>query len=304
MAAQVYTLDLDAPTIDKWQYPFGGTGATRASASTFGAVGVGGGFDDRDAEFFNAFDTTGLVPKGLGASSYVILSATFTLSLAPGPSGSAPDLIFDGTYDPVSSYGAGGDSDPGRPMELFGAAFRNGYTSGTITDSTPFANSSSPEGIPGPRNIYPTDFFAGGSINGSNRDVSNNVTNGFDVNPFAIGQVAPGDLTNGKVDEDADIVFTLNLANPDVLRYLQLSLDEGRISFLVTSLHQASQGGAADYPIYYTKENLLGGSPARLDLQVQVVPEPSAVATSLLGFGVFVALWRGGRGLQDEEVLS
>ena len=45
-----YTVDLDAPTVGKWQYAFGGAGGTRTNASTLGAIGSAG-FDDRDAQF-------------------------------------------------------------------------------------------------------------------------------------------------------------------------------------------------------------------------------------------------------------
>ncbi|RYD75977.1 MAG: hypothetical protein EOP84_17490 [Verrucomicrobiaceae bacterium] len=241
------------------------------------------------------FDTSGIVQSGLGASNYVILSATFTLQISFGDA-----VFFDGTYDPINTYGASGEpingDDQGRPMELYGAGFRNGFTSATITENLGF-------GVPGEgtRNIYATDFNLGSSINGPSRDVSNNIANAFDPIPFAIGQVAPSDLTDGFVDEDADVVFTLNLANPDVLRYLQLSLNDGRVSFLATSLHQASQGGEVTYPNFYTKENLLDGLPGRLDIQVQVVPEPSPGITALLGFGVMVAFWRGGRTFRRGE---
>jgi hypothetical protein len=278
-SAQNYAIDLNAPSIDKWIYPFAPNGgATRTSGPTFGAVGSAG-FDDRDAQYFARFNTTASVPPGLGANSYQILSATFTLSLSGGT------LVYDSSYDTFTTYGPNGEringDDPGRPIELFGAAYRNGFTSSTITETTSF-------GVPGEstRNIYATDFLLGASLSGSNRDVGNNIAGAFDPLPFAIGQVAPGDLSGGLVDIDADVVFTLNLANPEVLRYLQLSLNEGQVSFLATSLHEASQGGPTVYADFYTKENLLGGLPGRLDLEVQVVPEPASSALVLLGAGL------------------
>ncbi len=296
-----YTLDLVAPTIDKWIYPFASNGGgPRPSGSSFGAIGSAG-FDDRDAQLFAAFDTS-TVPAGRGSANYHILSATFMLTVASGDS-----FRFDGSYDPVTTYGPTGvainGDDAGRPVELYGAGYRNGFTSASVEENTPFRPVSAP--AEGGRSIYPTDFAMGASIDGASRDVSNNVTAAFDPVPFAIGQIAPADLNpDGTAKEDATIVFTLNLANPDVLRYLQLSLNEGRVSFLATSLHPAAQGGPTVYPTYYTKENLLGGTPGQLDLQVQVVPEPSAVTMALCGFGIFVAGWRGRRVIADTEVAS
>ncbi len=307
MHAADYTIDLNAPTVDKWQYAFGGAGGTRTSASTFGAVGSDG-FDDRDAQFYTGFDTGPIVPTGAGASNYVILSVTFTLSMGVTTNGDSPHVKFDGTYDEISTYGLNGEQingdDPGRPMELYGVAYRGEYSPGvpasnvSVAENSPFGPAG---GVEGSRYLYPTDFPGGTSLSGAHRDVSNNVASGFNPSPFAIGQVAAGDLTAGEIDEDADIVFTLNLANSDVIRYLQLGLNEGRISFLTNSLHAASMGGPVEYPVFYTKENLLGGRPGRLDMQVQIVPEPSTLTVLLLGFGVCVATWRGGRSFLGKE---
>lgn len=273
-----FTIDLDAPTIDKWVYPFGGDG-NRANAPIFGAVGTDG-FDNRDGQMYAGFDTALLVPAGLGASSYLIFSATFTLSMAPGASGSAPAVIFDGTYDPYKTYGANPQpDDPGRSIELFGVGYRGGLSNLTVINSTDVGGFGTAA-----RPMYPTDFVGGTSLSGNQHDVANNVSGQFEAVPFAVGQVAAGDLQGGMIKEDADIVFTLNLLNPDVLRYLQLSLNEGRIAFIASSLHEASQTGPVVYPVFYTNENLLGGLPGRLDLQVVTVPEPNVAG--LLGMGL------------------
>lgn len=295
-SAQLITVDIDAPTIDKNGYPHSPNGgATNPTAFIFGSVGTPG-FDDRASQFFNRFSTSATVPTGLGSANYQIVSATFTLSLA----GSAADLVvFDGTYDPYTTYNPAdgepvGDSDPGRPIELYGAGFRNGITKESVTETLAFGPSGE-----GTRNIYATDFQLGSSLNGTLRDVGNNIALAFDPVPFAIGQVALADLNpNGTIKEDANVVFTLNLSNPDVLRYLQLSLDAGSIDFLVTSLHPSSQTNPTN-PYFYTKESSVADVfPGRLDLQV-VVPEPSAITFLLCSFGLFVGCWRGRQALQS-----
>lgn len=307
-----YALNYQAPTMDKWMYPFAGGsgadgGATRTTASTFGAVGELS-FDDRDAQFVNAFRTNATVPAGVGAENYLILSATFTLTISrPDLQGDpGPGFIFDGTYDPIATYGPGGvsvnDADPGRPLELFGAGYRNGVTSSAVTETTPFTSGPPSGPAKSIRNIYATDFHLSSSINGSPRDISNSVAESFDAMPFAIGQIAEEDLDDdGTALDDAVVTFTLNLANPDVVRYLQSSLNEGFVAFVATSLHAASQTGPSVYPAYYTKENVVGSTPGQLQMQVQVIPEPSAVTMVLCGFGLFVACWRGRRVVAKQE---
>jgi hypothetical protein len=299
MSAQVLNVDIDTPSMDKWMYPFGQGGGPRDTASTFGAVGSAG-FDDRDAQFFNRFTTSGDVPAGLGAANYQILSATFTLTITLSGGDGA---LFDGTYDLYTTFDPltgdpVNDLDAGRPMELYGAAFRNGITKSFTDENLPFAPA-------GPvaeerRNIYATDFLAAASLNGANRDVSNNVTTGFDAVPFAIGQVAAEFLNpNGTMKAEAEVVFTLNLSNPDVVRYLQLSLDAGSVDLIATSLASAEQLGPVVYPIFNTKENAFG-VPGRLEMQV-AIPEASTVTLLLCGCGLFVGFWRGRQVIQSGE---
>ena len=54
--SQTITVQYDAPSLDRWNYPFNGSPGTRLSASTFGAVDLEG-FDDHDAQFIVGFDT-------------------------------------------------------------------------------------------------------------------------------------------------------------------------------------------------------------------------------------------------------
>ena len=295
-SAQSITVDINTPTMDKNGYAHSSSGGgPRVGAFIFGAVGEEN-TDDRASQFFNRFNTALSVPSGLGADNYQIQSATFTLTLMTGDA-----LVFDGTYDSFTTYdpttGAPvNDLDAGRPIELYGAAFRNGTTKAFTDENLPFGNAN----IEGGRNIYATDFNLGASLNGVNRDVSNNIAELFDALPFAIGQVLAADLNpDGTIKEDANIVFTLNLNNPNVVKYLQLSLDAGTIDLVATSLQIAEQGGAVVYPEYYTKENLIDGLPGRLQLQVIVIPEPSAVTMLLCSFGLIVGCWRGRQALQS-----
>lgn len=298
--APIYTVDLHTPTLDKWVYPFATAGGgSRTTAPLFGAVGNIGTFDDRDGQFFVGYTTSGVVPSGRGAANYVITSATLTLRL----SFSVADLvIYDRTYDPLNTYdpATGGQingDDPGRPIELYGAAYRNGFTATSVIEDTPFAPPGDPtaEGV---RNIHPSDFA------GSARDVSNNIRDGFDPTPFAIGQVAASDLNaDGTMKGDIAVVFTLNLLNPNVVSYLQRSLDEGRVNLLATSLHQASQGGPATRPEFDAKELGAAGVPGQLEMELMIVPEPNAACLLILGASL-LACWRNRRVILGLEELS
>ncbi|MES2569989.1 MAG: hypothetical protein V4710_08030 [Verrucomicrobiota bacterium] len=283
--AQNYTVDLDTPTLDKWVYPFASAGGgPRTTAPVFGAVGSSGSFDDRDGQFFVGFSMSGQVPSGQGALNYQISSATLTLRLSFGVDGM---VVYDGTYDAYTTYDPASGSpingdDPGRPLELYGAAYRNGLTATSVLENTPFAPTGGNATGEGVRNIYPTDLANGA------RDVSNNIRDAFDSVPFAIGRVAAADLNlDGTMKGDIDVVFTLNLLNPNVVSYLQQSLDEGHVNFLSTSLHQASQGGPATRPEFDAKELGAAGVAGRLDMQVAIVPEPNAAWLLMVGASFF-----------------
>lgn len=285
--AQFFSVNYDTPTLDKWMYPFAsGGGGGRTSAPTFGAIGNIDGFDDRDGQFLTGFTLNGL-PSGAGASNYIVTSVKLTLSLNTQ---AADSVIYDNTYDPISSYGPNGEAvggDPGRPMELYGVGYRNGFTATSLQENSPFVPTGGNAQMRGVRNFYASDYSAGVA-----RDVSNNVgglsgSTPFDPTPFAIGQVAAADLNGDNTMKDGALIsFTLNLSNPDVLSYVQNGLNVGRLNLLATSLSEAVNGQTGGHPEYDAKELGLAGTPGRLELQVTVVPEPGTLGSLLVGAAV------------------
>ncbi|MEL6795227.1 MAG: hypothetical protein AAFO89_00225 [Planctomycetota bacterium] len=250
-----------APTFDRWNYPFNFTPGTRTAASTFGAVGIPFTFDDRDAQFLNSFVTAGDYAPGRGASNYVITEATFTATLVDG----------EFSYDNVRNDGSS--------IELFGTGFRGGLNAFAYGDDFAYGfGDPTSEGI---RNAFATDN-AGGSM----RDVSNEFRDGFTSNAFAIGQIAgevPGTVTgSGQL-----VTFSLDLSNPDVVAYLQDSLNTGIVSLSVSSTHAASQGGPLSFPVFSTTE---GGAPVTFSITAEVIPAPASAA--LLGLGGLAATRR------------
>lgn len=263
---------------DRWMYPFNGAAGSETVAPTFGAVGEPL-FDDRDSQLWLRFDTSGAALPGAGASSYAVASARVVLALQGG------SFVYDPSQDAYATFGAGSDPDAGRPIELFGAAYRNGFGAATFVESSAFAPPGPP--APGVRNAYASDY-AGGVA----RDVSNSVQDAFDPAPFAIGAVA-GLAQGDPVPVGSSIVFELTLT-PDVLVYLQSGLDAGTLDLVASSLHAAAFGGPATYPRFWTREGVaLGGVAPRLEIDVALLPEPGTLA--LLGTGILGLACRGRR---------
>ena len=275
---QTYVVESISPWMDKWSYAFGDSTetGTRPTAPTFTSLWNNSSpvaFDDRDSEFLLGFKTAPQtspvragVPEGFPAARYRVLEAVVTLTAVV----SSPQntWLYDPSHDPVATYLNPGnaaaqppvaadpalqpDADAGRPVEIFLAGFRNGYTSSTFPEDGEFA----PQGpsFVGVRNVYPVDTAGPG---GTLRDVSNNVTGlgaPFEVFPAAVGQapLTPGDpVANGQ-----QITFTLDVNNAGVQAYLQNAMREGALSVLTSSLHPAPfQGvGPRNYPVWATRQ--------------------------------------------------
>jgi hypothetical protein len=289
----------DAETIsvglDRWMYPFAFTGGTRNLSPTFGAVGTPG-FDNRDAQFIIAFETSSAVPTAQGAASYQINSATVR-AMVGAPSGFEYDATYDAfrTYLPDTDPEALDDADVGRPIELFGVGFRNGYTrlSFAANDNQPPGfEESSPFGAQDARtrNAYPLSFVSAGA----GIDISNNVDDRIESHPWAIGNasLAPG----APVADNTTFTFAIDLSSADVRNYLQQGLNDGSLGFAISSLHAASQAGGPPVPQFLTRENTVPGpAPAVLEIDYQVVPEPATFGLAAVGALLVLGLLRFGR---------
>ena len=276
---------------DKYMYPFINdipAAGRRGLASVFGAYGTIDdprfNFDDRDAQFFLDFATSALAQPGRGAANYRILTLSITLVVENNNV-----FAYDPTFDALGSYtGALADSDDGRPMELYGVGYRSSWTRASFNEDSPFQTQSSssvldPKGDWNrKRNAFATDFSAIGVL----RDVSNNVEEGFEVNPWAIadspgyvdldGNYVESALTPGNtVPEGSVFRFRVNLADPKIVAYLQDGLNAGRLHFMVSSLYGTTQQ-STDIPRFYTKDHDPGiGYYLGPQLKAEVVLMPS-----------------------------
>ena len=282
LAAGEFRLTPAAPTMDRWVYPFGDFSGDRPAASTFASFDPR--FDTRDAQFLLGWDTADSLTSGAGPANYLLRRVRLTLTIQADRA-----FVYDPTYDGYLSYvtnlpGSYPDVDSGRPVELFGAAFRGAFTAATFLESSPY----------GPRNPINSGNISIGTRNafaamhdsdGQLIDIANHVgqtnpswTNApFEVRPWAVGQttnVAPGEL----VPSDAHFTFDVDLSEPLIAGYLQSALHDGRLRLFISSLSPANQvtpggiggGGSGAYPLWATRENLLYDFPA-LEIEGTVV---------------------------------
>lgn len=240
-----WEIHINEPTDDRWMYPANATPGFRPQASTFSALPMAGGVDDRFGQFVLRFDTaTAGIPAGLGEESYVIDRLILRATIGQ-------DRLFryDPSEDPLDSYGPGAapDPDPGRPMELHGTGFRGGFDRFSFVETSPHGG-----GTDG-RNAYALGFDG----EGSPRDVSNNVRQDFESRPWSIGRIP--DLEPGEwVAADEVVEFEVDLSLPGVGEYVRRGLNEGFLWFTLSSLHPAIQQGG-EFVVYYTKEDPIHG---------------------------------------------
>jgi hypothetical protein len=273
-----FLLNPAQPSMDRLMYPYAFDGGSRPLAYTFGSFDPR--FDTRDGQVLLGWDTAALVPTNLPPSRYLLKRAKVTLTVA-----SESTFQYDPTHDVVWTYATNHpayvpDTDLGRPVELVGTGFRNGYSAATFLERA--AGTNSIFGPLGPitgtnisigtRNAFAAVFDEHGAL----IDLSNNVgqTNPaftgeiFEFKPWALGRteaVTPGEL----VPAGTAMTFEIDLTDTLIAGYIQTALADGRLRFTVTSLHPAAQsgfGGAGAYPLWYLRESLLG-DPAKLEIE-------------------------------------
>jgi hypothetical protein len=280
--AQLVQLTVQPATLNRWMYPFDTLQGNRPEAPVFASI-LQPGFDDRDAEFILGFATSAGpgVATGLDTWRYDVRTVRVTLWIAQGGR-----FEYDPTADSVFSSLPSTDpqfvtdADVGKPVEIFGAGYRNGFGPLSFQQNSPFTVSA-PIVPPaeGNRNVFAATY----SVDGLNStDLSRAVRQRLEVAPWGVGVTAavpPGVL----VPTDARFTIDLDLSRPEVVAYLQRALALGRLNLVVTGLHAATGGPGGGtstaYPVFYTKENLLAQpSPSfpdlrpRIDLEVVIRP--------------------------------
>ena len=277
------------PALDKWMYPFEfGTGGSRPVAPTFASFDPR--FDTRDAEFLIGWQTQSIVPTNAPPSRYLLrrvrLELTVGRDLVNNATGERVTFLYDPTFDsyrthlPATAPDHQADADNGRPVEVFGVAFRNGFDAAGYLEDSPFgvvgAFTSNNISI-GTRNAFAAVFDARGQW----LDVANHVGQSnvswtlppFEARPWAVGRtvgVTPGE----SVPVGSVFTFDLDVSDPLIAGHLARSLASGRLSLMVSSLSPAKQvtpggtglGGSGAYPQWSTREdNLFPGPVLEVD---------------------------------------
>ena len=256
---QPFAVKSRATSIARWMYPFNGNPAGRPAASVFAAFGSAGSFDTRDAQFLLGWDTTNIIPAGMGARNYLIRQARVALTISSGNQYVYTGILRDyRSYFPTNDPRHVAPASSGAPVELYGVGFRGGWTVATFLQDTTFFASG------GGDFTNRTAYAAGFDTNGVLADVSNNVgddgTNeiggAFEVAPFAVGQTA--DVSEGQLmPVGSQLTFDVNIDDPLIYGYLQNALNDGKLDLMVSSLLAASFTGAPNYPNFYTIFNSL-----------------------------------------------
>jgi hypothetical protein len=317
IAATAISVDIDPVDFDRWMYPFNGTPGTRNLAPIFGAVSEAPDFDNRDGQLIVAVNTSAAgVPVNQGAANYLPTRVRVTATHFDGVFAYDPSYDSWRTYLDPSDPSYLADGDAGRPIEIYGVGFRNGYVGplviGAITSAGPpnfEENERYCEGCgalgQAKRNVFPLDP----GVPDPQGDVSNNVVrlaplagSGFDPSPWAIGKstsgLAPGaTVPQGEfsVHPGETFEFVLNLSDPDVLAYVRSGLDSGVLAFAITSMHSTAQQAGGTNPDFYTRDNTdPAAKPPTVEIDV-TLPEPGAAAGLAAGCALLAGLRRARR---------
>ncbi len=267
------------PTDDRWQYPFNSQVGFRDVAPLFGSVEDARftTFNDRDGILIIAWDTSTLIQTGLPLSSYDVRAVTVTLTHSdPLPGAGSIDWPIDLTVDDWRTFDANKngsmdgeefpDSDPGRPIELFGVGFGPMFSPTTWIETSLYVGGT--QFTLSPRDPFPFVFQ---DVTGELVHVENSVSGNFNQNlttplcndqagicrftptPWAIG--VPLDYVPGNQFTSFDVEFDINLAlsKGRVKQYFQQQLQAGRVFVTATSLKGAFEQVAGNND-FFTSE--------------------------------------------------
>lgn len=281
-SAQDISLSQSRPALDRWAYNFASTFplGSETAFSTF-SIANDARFDDRDAEILLGFNTsTGLtpIPAGQPVQNYRIISSSVTMRVERDLA-----FIYDPTPDTLTSYlpssdpDATADADDGRPIEVFLAGYRNGFSATGATTPPRYDEDSAYGSLPpfttnnrGSRNVFPAQYDA---TTGAIVNLENCLDDRIVSRPLAVGTA---NLAAGaSVPRLTDFTFAITLTNPDARRYLSESLAAGRLNLLVSSLLATTQGNPS-IPRFFSKEavdqSLPGAAAPTLAVRVCIGP--------------------------------
>jgi prepilin-type N-terminal cleavage/methylation domain-containing protein len=217
-----------------------------------------------------AFDTSTEIEAGLSPARYninsVVVTATWTKDGANATLRYTEEPLDQ--EDVLTEY-VNQSVGTERPMELYGVGFRDGYTgfefAGAVAGPPLFDELVHPFSA-GDRGYIVYPVTGSTTDPGSLVDVSNSLTGGYSATetdhitepftpmPWAIGKadLAPG----ADVPDGTTFTFEWDLSAPGVREYVQQSLAEGALGFVLSSLHDTAEFGASGgYPKWFLRES-------------------------------------------------
>jgi hypothetical protein len=284
------TVVVSSPEFDVWVYP-PGSGIFSPFAPTFSAP-FGTEDPNRLGYAFYGFDLQNQLPAD--TDSFVLTELVFTVRLLNSSTFDPNDgVLYDPTPDPLSSFTGGPDTTPGRPMELYAVEYMNGF------DYASWRASNAPVGFGGVYNAQPIDL----GDDGSTRNLLNNVDDGIEAIPFAVGtttQIYSGPGGTTRISDGATLTFVVDLTRPGVEAFWRSELAANRFGIIISSMHAAGFdvfGGDEIYPRLGTMETFgnydatvtIGYGPASTpcvgDLNADSVVNADDLSVLLAAFG-------------------
>lgn len=244
LAAQTISFDLPV-SADRWMYPYNATPGDRVNGSVFGTYGSDF-VDEFHGQVYFAFDLTEVgLPAGTPVDSIRCDSMVFTVDA----NGINP-IPYDPTPDSLESFETPSlDSDDGRPVVLWSAGGRSGFTGCTFPEDGPFAVGS-PSGT-GVRCVFPQAFD---QETADFVDVSNSVRDQIAAPPLAIGTI-DGAIPGNPILPYDRLTFEIDLAQP-AARELIFGVDEfcGKVAFVLASWQEPT-GMTGGFHSFFMREN-------------------------------------------------
>ncbi len=317
----------NTPALDRWFHQGDGAPGLKPDMSTFSSMAPGtANSQSRAGTFMLGFDTT-LAGDSTPAielvapARYQINSIRFTIDYVD----ELRNVRYDPTHDTRNDVANNTDQDPGKPIELFGVGFGNGYDRlgfGPNDALPPAFEESSPLYSNGTFNVFPLgddgtgnlgnifNSTGGEGIYEYNEELDEEILvevtrDPWDVTPWAVGttSLTPGAL----IAPLTRFTFDVNLSLPGVHEYFQEGLSIGQLAVFISSLHQATGhgGGSGEaFPAFHSKESLwvqfgLAWAPT-LEIDYTILPE-SSIPGDFDGDGDVdsddLADWQSGYGL-------
>jgi len=226
------------PSDDQWQYPFNSTVGTRPNAPIF-LTPVGLGFDRRDGVMLVRWDTSSLIKPYAGVENYDVEQVTLRLWHRATATWGATDTV---------------------QIQLFGVGYGPTYDAASWNESSP-VKAAAP-GPPGPsRDPYPM------TLSGARAE------NDDQALPWAVG-VPIGYNPDGQTRPFA-VDFELDLDHPAIFDYVRNGLNEGQLTFAVSTNQESFFGAPAGFdPYFITKEGVAahpGSQPPSLSVRLGAV---------------------------------